>query len=87
MKVIKPPFGPIQSATSRRGAPTNRLRSTHRASREEQVLAWAMEGPTQQDPDRAARIEDLKRQINAGEYRPNLEIVAERLLGVLHRPR
>ena len=82
MNVIRPPFGPIESTLSRR-AVADRQRGPHVASRPvttELSNAGLRQLYTAAQSDRAARIEGLKAQIKSGEYRPNLEVVAERLL-------
>ncbi len=80
MKVLKPPFGPAQSATARR-EPGQRRRLPHTASRPALDAAVSTRSIVESgEAERAARIRGLKEQIKSGTYRPNLEIVAERLM-------
>ncbi len=86
MNVIKPPFGPIESVTARRSV-MERRRPPHVDHRPAVESAMSMEGlrllQTQTEQARAARIELLKEQIKSGTYRPNFDVVAERLLAGL----
>ena len=88
MKVTKPPFGPAESATTRRtAAAIERQRPPHSADRpavESDVSMREMHQLyTAVGAERAARVQALKEQVNLGTYRPNLEIVAERLMAQL----
>lgn len=82
MKVIKPPFSSVESVLAHRGARTARQRSPHPSSRPASVreLTTTSADFGAVEVDRAQRIERLKHQIKLGAYRPNLELVAERML-------
>ena len=83
MKVIKPPFSSLESVVGRRDV-AQRQRPPHTASRPAVESDLSMRGVhqlyTAAEADRASRVEALRAQIKSGTYRPNLEIVAERLL-------
>lgn len=85
MNVIKPPFGPAESAATRRASvTTDRQRPPHTntgpAVESDVSLREVHQLYTAVGAERAARVQQLKEQVNSGSYRPNLEIVAERLM-------
>lgn len=60
------------------------------ASKEDVSFSSALEGATAaqasskvDDPERAARVQELKAQVNSGEYEPDLDKVASSLLKFL----
>ena len=84
MKVIKPPFGPSESVMARRDV-SERQRAPHASMRPAVEVETAAVGHLYSEvaAERAARISALKAQVKSGTYRPNLEIVAERLVADL----
>ena len=86
MNVIKPPLGPVESVMVRQ-MPTERQRSAHPDTRTAVAADFSQETMRQVYDavvaDRAARIDAIKAQVKSGRYRPNLEVVADRLLSAV----
>lgn len=86
MNAIKPPLGHVESILTRRST-SDRQRSARVAYRFFRSKPDAESSSRQEPSERLARVAELSQQIKSGTYRPNLELVAERLVGAIGRSR